>query len=146
MNITVSKGSFIVFTYTNWKGETSVRKAIVSDFSFGSNEYHKEPQFMILAFDVEKSAYRTFATKDIKDIKVHFTKQKEVNTMNCDYQRIPTHDILGNRIKIGEKAIIFSKHGISYEGTIVQIGGKRWFQVDEGFRIGGIGNHYLIKS
>lgn len=70
MNVTVKKGSFITFTYKNWKGETSERKAIVSDFSYGSNEYHKEPQFMILGFDVDKSAYRTFTTKDISNIKV----------------------------------------------------------------------------
>lgn len=66
--------------------------------------------------------------------------------MNRPTQRIPTTDILGNKIKVGEKAILFSKHGIHYEGTIVQIGGKRWFQVDESFRIGGIGNCYIIKS
>lgn len=70
MNVTVKKGSLIIFNYTNWQGKTNERKAIVSDFSFGSNEYHKEPQFMILGFDVDKSAHRTFATKDIKDIKV----------------------------------------------------------------------------
>ncbi|OIJ22041.1 hypothetical protein BKP45_05020 [Anaerobacillus alkalidiazotrophicus] len=66
--------------------------------------------------------------------------------MNKSTQRIPTKDILGNKIKVGEKAIIFSEHGTHYEGIIAQIGGKRWFQVDEGFRIGGIGNCLIIKG
>lgn len=65
MDTPIKKGSYIVFTYTNWKGEQSLRKVIVSDFTFGSNECHKEPQLLLLAFDVEKSVYRTFATKDI---------------------------------------------------------------------------------
>lgn len=70
MNVTVKKGSLISFTYKNWKGETSERKAIVSDFSYGSNEYHKEPQFMILGFDWDKNAWRTFTTNDMTNVKV----------------------------------------------------------------------------
>lgn len=66
--------------------------------------------------------------------------------MNSPSMRIPTHDILGRKVRIGEKAIMFSRHGISYEGTIVQIGGKRWFQIDEHMRAGGIGNHFMIKD
>lgn len=66
--------------------------------------------------------------------------------MDKSTQIIPTQDILGNKIKVGEKAIIFSKNGTHYEGKIKQIGGKRWFQVDEGFRIGGIGNCLIIKG
>lgn len=65
--------------------------------------------------------------------------------MNRMSQRIPTRDIMGNFVKIGDKAVLFSSRGISYEGTIKQIGGKRWFEVDEGFRIGGIGNHFILK-
>lgn len=61
------------------------------------------------------------------------------------YNRIPTTDILGQKVKINDKAILFSEHGIAYEGMIKQIGGKRWFSVNEGFRIGGIGNHLMIK-
>ncbi|WNT48162.1 hypothetical protein SPLA5a_PHROGS00079 [Salmonella phage SPLA5a] len=32
---------------------------------FGSTEYHKEPQWMIKAYDVEKDAIRDFAVNDI---------------------------------------------------------------------------------
>ena len=66
--------------------------------------------------------------------------------MNREYQRIPTRDILGQHVKIGDKAILLSNYGISYEGIVKQIGGKRWLQVDENFRIGGIGNHFMIKG
>lgn len=43
--------------------------------------------------------------------------------MNAAYFRIPKRDILGNLIKVGERAILFSRHGIAYEGVIRQIGG-----------------------
>ncbi|WP_313433072.1 hypothetical protein [Siminovitchia terrae] len=63
-----------------------------------------------------------------------------------EWKRIPTHDILGQRIKVGEKAILFSTHGVSFEGTVVQRGGKRWLEIDKGVWIGGIGNHFMIKG
>ncbi len=66
--------------------------------------------------------------------------------MGTEWKRIPTHDILGQRIKVGEKAILFSSHGISHEGTVVQRGGKRWLEIDDGAWIGGIGNHLMIKE
>ncbi len=65
--------------------------------------------------------------------------------MVAERNRIPTHDILGQRIKVGEKAILFSSHGISFEGTVVQRGGKRCLEIDGPAWIGGIGNHLMIK-
>ncbi|KYG31931.1 hypothetical protein [Alkalihalobacillus trypoxylicola] len=66
--------------------------------------------------------------------------------MNQATQHIPNTDILGNEINIGDRAILFSPRGVHYQGIIKQIGDKRWFEVDEGFRIGGIGNMFIIKS
>lgn len=65
--------------------------------------------------------------------------------MNRPWQRIPTHDYLNRRIKINDRAIIFSRHGTCYEGVIKQIGGKRWFVINENMRIGGIGNCFILK-
>jgi len=68
--------------------------------------------------------------------------------MNSPTHRIPTHDEIGQRIKIGERAILFSRHDIHYTGTVVQRGGKRWFQLDDCNRmfIGGIGNCRIMKE
>ena len=52
--------------YTNYKGETSERKIIPIELWFGSTEYHKEEQWLLKAFDVDKQAERNFAVKDIK--------------------------------------------------------------------------------
>jgi hypothetical protein len=60
-------------------------------------------------------------------------------------QRIPKYDCLGNKLNIGDKAVLFSDRGIHYEGTIQRIGNKRWFVVDEATRIGGIGSCKIKK-
>lgn len=52
--------------YTNWKGETSVRNIIPERIEFLSNEWHKEEQWCLVAFDIDKRDFRTFACKDIK--------------------------------------------------------------------------------
>lgn len=54
-------------TYKNHKGETSVRRIIPHSNSifYGSNEWHKEPQWLLWCWDMDKSADRTFAMKDI---------------------------------------------------------------------------------
>ena len=52
--------------YTNWKGETSIRKILPKEIVFGSNQWHKEEQWLLVAYDIGKKADRSFALKDIK--------------------------------------------------------------------------------
>lgn len=59
----------VQFTYTNWKGETRKRQAILMEFFIGANEWHKEPQWLVKAIDLEKKNFRTFALKDMTDVK-----------------------------------------------------------------------------
>lgn len=66
--------------------------------------------------------------------------------MNPAFNRIPTHDILGKKVRIGEEVTLFSRHDTHYDGVVVQRGGKRWVQIDEGAWIGGIGNCLMIKD
>lgn len=56
----------IKIVYTNYKGETALRRIVPKTIFFGSNEWHKEPQWLLEAFDAEKEAIRTFALKDIR--------------------------------------------------------------------------------
>jgi predicted DNA-binding transcriptional regulator YafY len=51
--------------YTNWKGETEWRNIIPLVINFDSNEYHQERQWLLTAWDNDKSASRTFAMADI---------------------------------------------------------------------------------
>jgi predicted DNA-binding transcriptional regulator YafY len=51
--------------YTNWKGERGVRVIIPYSIVFDANEFHKEEQWLLEAFDVSKNVMRTFAMKGI---------------------------------------------------------------------------------
>ncbi|AKU44182.1 hypothetical protein CPT_Murica90 [Escherichia phage Murica] len=51
--------------YRNWKGVVADRCVTEPNLWFGSTEYHKEEQWLMRAFDVDKGEYRDFALKDI---------------------------------------------------------------------------------
>ena len=53
--------------YINWRGERSLRTIIPKSISFGSTQYHKVPQWLLKAYDVDKAAYRDFAMSDIQE-------------------------------------------------------------------------------
>ena len=55
--------------YTNWKGVTSYRNIVPLSIEYKSTEWHKEEQWILNAYDVDKEAERGFAIKDIKEWK-----------------------------------------------------------------------------
>jgi predicted DNA-binding transcriptional regulator YafY len=52
--------------YTNYRGETSLRRILPERIHFAATEWHPEPQWLLDAHDVEKDATRSFAMKDIR--------------------------------------------------------------------------------
>lgn len=50
--------------YKNWRGVTAIRNVRPIAIWYGSTEYHPEPQWLMTAFDVDKSAERDFAVAD----------------------------------------------------------------------------------
>lgn len=58
----------VTFKYKNWKGE--VRDRVVKPIQIwkGSTEYHEEEQWLLMAKDLEKNAYRHFALADIMEV------------------------------------------------------------------------------
>jgi hypothetical protein len=60
----------VIIDYTNWRGERRKRRIVPHDIRFDSTDWHKEPQWLVRAADVElhrqgKPAMRDFALKDI---------------------------------------------------------------------------------
>ena len=53
------------FYYRNYKGVCGYRTVLDPKFWFGSTEFHKEPQWLIRAYDIDKDAIRDFAVNDI---------------------------------------------------------------------------------
>lgn len=52
--------------YTNYRGETAIRTVVPRLIQFAATEWHPEPQWLLVAFDLEKQAERSFAMKDIR--------------------------------------------------------------------------------
>jgi len=52
--------------YTNYKGETRIRSIVPSRVFFGSTDWHRDPQWLLEAHDVEKNENRTFALRDVR--------------------------------------------------------------------------------
>lgn len=68
----ISTAKYVLeFDYINFRGEKSKRKCIASSITYGMNEWHKEPQWLLFAFCLDKMDYRTFAMKDMENIKVY---------------------------------------------------------------------------
>lgn len=59
------ESEFVKINYTNWQGETRDRIIKPLSMFFGSTDYHKEKQWLLNAYDLEKKATRTFSMKDI---------------------------------------------------------------------------------
>lgn len=59
----------VMLDYTNHRGERSWRRVKLGNAFFGTTNFHREPQLLINAFDYDRNAERTFAVKDIHEVK-----------------------------------------------------------------------------
>ena len=62
----------VAFRYINWNGEESERRVLVEYIYYGSTHYHEEQQWLCHGFDLDKMEWRTFAMKDISNLKSVF--------------------------------------------------------------------------
>ncbi|MCL2211370.1 MAG: hypothetical protein FWB95_05555 [Treponema sp.] len=53
--------------YKNYKNEVGYRTIIPKSIDFTATEWHKEEQWILTAFDLDKNADRGFAIADIKE-------------------------------------------------------------------------------
>jgi hypothetical protein len=51
--------------YTNYRGETAIRRIVPGQLRFGASEWHPEPQWLLDALDIDRGVTRSFAMKDI---------------------------------------------------------------------------------
>jgi hypothetical protein len=51
--------------YFNWRGNTNIRTIIPDSILFSSTQWHKENQWLLKAYDMDKKEERLFAVKDI---------------------------------------------------------------------------------
>jgi len=51
--------------YKNYRGESGLRKIFPFEIFYGKNEYHKEEQWLMKVWDLDKEDFREYALKDI---------------------------------------------------------------------------------
>jgi predicted DNA-binding transcriptional regulator YafY len=61
----VGEGARVRIYYTNWKGATGWRTVRPLRLWYGSTEHHKQEQWILTAFDLDKQAERDFAMRSI---------------------------------------------------------------------------------
>ena len=59
----------VSFSYVNYKGVFKRRKAILQAVYWGSNKWHSKDQWLVIGWDLEKQEERTYALKDIMDVR-----------------------------------------------------------------------------
>lgn len=62
---TLRLGAVVRFLYTNHRDVTEQRRVVVLGLQFGSNEYYREPQWLLQTFDLERKNFRSFALAKI---------------------------------------------------------------------------------
>ena len=58
----------MTFLYVNHRGEPAVRTVVPQSVWFGKTEWHKDEQWFLKAYDVDRMTLRDFAMADIKEI------------------------------------------------------------------------------
>lgn len=61
----LKRSKFATIDYTNWRGERGVRDIRPVRIEWGSNEWHPEPQWLLVAHDAGTNTERTFAMEKI---------------------------------------------------------------------------------
>lgn len=51
--------------YKNWRGEIGERKIIPLGVKFSKNKFHKEEQWFLRVWDLDREEYRDYSIKDI---------------------------------------------------------------------------------
>lgn len=69
---TKPEGIPIKVKYKNWQGNISIRNIIPQNIYYGNTQFHKEDQWLMNVWDVEKDAQRTYAMLDI----IEFIKEE----------------------------------------------------------------------
>tara|TARA_R110000850_G_scaffold152818_1_gene276075 strand:- start:6955 stop:7551 length:597 start_codon:yes stop_codon:yes gene_type:complete len=72
----------VTVTYTNWKGETAIRRLLLSGaVRFGTTEWHQTPAWLISAFDVDHPAW---IWKEYDLSQMDFTRALPVQKYDAD--------------------------------------------------------------
>jgi hypothetical protein len=125
----------ITILYTNWRGETAVRRIRLDfiaygnealGFAWGSNEWHPEEQMLLSALDVNKGERRTFALSGIKAWgeeavrNAGWAARGEPDPHGDRYDR-PREDLCGGHLtddQVAFKVAALRRHDVDHEAVL----------------------------
>ena len=61
----------IKVVYKNWEEEEGLRTIIPLSIFYGSNDFHKEEQWLMKVWDLDKKDYRIYSLRDILEWKMN---------------------------------------------------------------------------
>ena len=61
----ITPGQVVRFRYTNWRGVTTDRIARFEALVYTSTEWHRQPQWLVRAIDLDIGEIRLFALQDM---------------------------------------------------------------------------------
>ena len=74
----IPDNEMINVSYTNWRGEAKVRRVLLGRVRFGSTDWHKEPTWLINAFDLDHPyQVHTALCGDIREQGIRLTRQPQ---------------------------------------------------------------------
>lgn len=102
-------------TYTNYKGKTAKRRIIPDKWYFGKTEYHPEDQWLLIAYDVEKQAWRTFAMSGFSEwaqlVEPGVTVHQEFHPVPVPAEGVKLADVIGGKSTMQVKVLNFDADG-----------------------------------
>jgi hypothetical protein len=63
--ITIAPGQVMKFRYKNWQGVVADRTARFEALLYTNTEWHRTPQWLVRAIDLDKGEVRLFALQDM---------------------------------------------------------------------------------
>ena len=70
------KETHVTIKYTNHRGETQDRNIRPQNIEYGVSQWHRKPQWILHAWDIDKNAQRSFAMVDIQQWTPHIEEDK----------------------------------------------------------------------
>lgn len=73
----------IEFDYVNWCGQKDRKTAKIKELYFGTSEYYKDFQLILVGRELERNEEISYAMKDMSNVKIIQEKDETLNVMNA---------------------------------------------------------------
>lgn len=97
----------MTFDYINHRGEFSRRRARPVSYRYGSSDWHPNPQWLMMAIDVEKNEPREFAMMDMTN--VEYDEKQPPNKRGDGSYQSPLRDLIMRIDMVAQNHLSYSQ-------------------------------------